>query len=798
MPGNRRSFFKRMLGLFGGGGLLSVPTSVADHPGGTVGEHVAPDPAAAHALRDGQSTDVHTDLTFDLVIAGGGIAGTTAAISAARNGVKVALVHERSMLGGNSSSEVKLVPENIAGHRAWVKEMGIHDEFHTEERVRDHQVGREGLMNCHWDLVLYEKVILEPNITLFLNTHMHRVTMRDAKRIDSIYCIQLGSERTFMLRAPLFLDATGDGVLAHRAGAECRWGREARSEYGEEAAPDTPDENKMGSTLFFRAVDTGRPVPFARPEWAAEFPTEDDLYKRGHSHVEGGYWWIEVGTPYHQIHDNNAITHEALRQLLGVWDHIKNRGDHGAENYGLEFVGWWPYKRECRRIMGDYVISQQHLQDPKPLDDAVAYGAWSIDIHTQGGVLARDQIPCPPLRSDEYWDEVSTYPYGIPLRALYSKNVENLMMAGRPISCSYVGFSSSRVLSTGCIVGQAAGVAASICTKKGATPRDVAQRHAREVQQLLLTQDGHIPGVVNEDPNDLARQAKVTASNSAALHFPEGVEPFDLSVPHAQIFPVSGDRVDGIALFLQSELDADTEVSLTLREAPHVWDFRSTVDLASATALVPARSRGWVTFPLNARVTPERFYAVYLPAAPGLRWLGYQDEHGKPCVSPVGVTPADLPGAKRWRPMVGGVSLAMRVSPEIRPFEAANVSRGTNRPDQWTNLWISDPSNELPATLELGWPKAIACNTIQLTFDTNANYRVRDALFRYPECIRDYRLEYRNGSKWKSIAEVTGNYVRRRVHRFDRVTTDTIRLTALATNGAPSARVYEVRVYDEA
>lgn len=797
MPGNRRSFFKRMLGLFGGGGLLSGPTFAAD-PGGTDGEQAATEPAAAHARFDGPSTDVHADLSFDLVVVGGGIAGTTAAISAARNGVKVALVHERSMLGGNSSSEVKLVPENIAGHRAWVKEMGIHDEFHTEERVRDHQVGREGLMNCHWDLVLYEKVILEPNITLFLNTHMHRVTMRDAGRIDSVYCIQLGSERTFTLRASLFLDATGDGVLAHRAGAECRWGREARSEYGEEAAPETPDEKKMGSTLFFRAVDTGRPVHFVRPEWAAEFPTEDDLYKRGHSHVEGGYWWIEVGTPYHQIHDNNAITHEALRQLLGVWDHIKNRGDHGAGNYGLEFVGWWPYKRECRRIMGDYVITQQHIQDPKPLDDAVAYGAWSIDIHTQGGVLARDQIPCPPLRSDEYWDEVSTYPYGIPLRALYSKNVENLMMAGRPISCSYVGFSSSRVLSTGCIVGQAAGVAAAVCTQRGTTPRIVARQHAREVQQLILRQDGHIPGVLNEDSNDLARQAKVSASSSAALQFPEGLEPFDLKFPHAQIFPVSGNRIDEVALLLQSDLVADVQIRLSLREAPHVWDFRSTDDIAHAIAIVPARSREWVRFPVNTRVKPERFYFASLPAMPGLHWLGHADEHGKPCVSPPGVTPADFPGAQRWRPLVGGVSLAMRLSPESRPFEAANVNRGSNRPDTWTNLWKSDPSQGLPAELELQWTKPVAFNTIQLTFDTNTNYRVRDALFRYPECIRDYRLEYRDGSMWKSIAEIKGNYVRRRVHSFDRVTTDTIRLIALATNGASSARVYEMRVYDEA
>lgn len=787
MIGDRRGFFKQLMGLLGGGGFLA---------GGqrAYGERQAH--AQTQVVHD-DGLDVHAVLDFDLVVVGGGIAGTTAAISAARNGVKVALVHERSMLGGNSSSEVKLVPENIAGHRAWVKEMGIHDEFHTEERVRNHLPCREGTMNCHWDLVLYEKVILEPNISLFLNTHMHRAIMRDPAHIESVYCIQLGSERTFELRAPLFMDTTGDGVLAHRAGAECRWGREARADYSESAAPLEADEKKMGSTLFFRAVDTGTPVPFVRPEWAASFPTEDDLYKRNHSYLDGGYWWIEVGAPYHQIHDNNAITHEALRQLLGVWDHIKNRGDHGAENYALESVGWWPYKRECRRIVGDYVITQQYIQNPTLLDDAVAYGAWSIDIHTQGGVLSRDKEPCPSLKSDENWDEVSTNPYGIPLRALYSRNIENLMMAGRPISCSYVGFSSSRVLSTCCIVGQAAGVAAAVCAKRGIAPREVARRHAREIQQLILKQDGHVPGIVNEDSRDLARNAKLNASSEAPLQFPEGIEAMDLTMPHAQIFPVSAKRIDVVEAFIRSELNTSTELTLSLREAPHVWDFRATKDLARTTAIVPAGSTGWVPFRLNARVKPERFHYVCTEPAPGLHWLAYRDEPGKPCVSPAGVTPANRPGRERWRPIVGGCSLAMRVTPESRPFAAANANRGTNRPDQWTNLWMSDPQRPLPATLELRWPSHVTCNTIQFTFDTNANYRVLDPLFRYPECVKDYSVEYRDAGTWRSIAEVTGNYVRRRVHRFDRIQTDAIRLTVLATNGSRSTRVYEVRVYDE-
>ncbi len=146
-----------------------------------------------------------------------------------------------------------------------------------------------------------------------------------------------------------------------------------------------------------------------------------------------------------------------------MWDHIKNKGEHGAENYGLEFAGFWPYNCESRRSIWDYVIAEEHVRYPKLLEDAVAYGTWGIDIHTQGGILARHVEPYPPPRTDKNWEQLGALVYGIPLRSLYSRKVENLMMAGRPISCSYVAFASSRVLSTGSIVGQAVGVAASLC-----------------------------------------------------------------------------------------------------------------------------------------------------------------------------------------------------------------------------------------------------------------------------------------------------------------------------------------------
>ncbi len=784
----RRQFFE-FIGAALGGSLFHPRKLEAAQP---------PPAGPAHVTMPSHAHPGAIRADYDIVVVGGGIAGTSAAIAAARNGAKVALVHERAMLGGNSSSEVRLYPENATAHQVWIKECGIFEELHLEERVRNHAPYREGLMNCHWDLVLYEWVIREPNITLYLNTHMHRVTMANAGAIASVYCIQLGSEKCFEFAAPLFIDCTGDGVLAHKAGAECRWGREARSEYHEPLAPDAADDDVMGSTLFFRAVDTGNSVPFTRPAWAAEFPNETDFVGRNHTQIEAGYWWIEVGAPYHPIHDNNAIVHEGLRQLLGVWDHIKNHGDHGAEQFGLEFVGFWPYKRECRRILGDYVLTQQHLQDPQPIEDNVAYGVWFVDIHTHG-ILDRGKAPYTSPFADENWDAKGTRCYGIPLRALYSRNVHNLMMAGRPISASYVAFSSTRVLCTGSVVGQAVGVAAALAAKYKKTPSEIAARHAKECQQIILRDDGYIPGVANEDADDLARSATVTASSEAVLMFPQRAdEEEELRLPLAQIVPISAKRIDEVSVLLRSTLDRDVELSLGLRHAVHVWDLRGVDDIARTRAIVPAGHDGWVTFELNARLRPERLYYIHLNRQPGVFWkMSHETDDGLSQRCPVGVTPASFPGRVHWRPIRDGRSFCMRLAPESRPFAAVNVIRGTNRPDTWTNLWQSDPDAGLPATLQLQWRKPVTFNRVHITFDTNMNRRVRLPLFRYPECVRDYALEYRTGLGWSPLVEQRGNYMRRRIHTFELITTDHLRLTIHATNGIANARVYELRVYNE-
>jgi hypothetical protein len=757
-------------------------------------------------IRPGTIDVIHQK--FDLVVVGGGISGTCAAISAARNNVRVALVHERSTLGGNSSSEVRLYPEDTCDFSPWIRESGILEEIHTEERVRNWEPGIEGLMNSHWDLVLYEWAKREKNLTLFLNTTMREVEMADAEHILAIHAPQLGTEKEFILEAPLWVDASGDGVLVYRSGAEFRWGIEARSEYQEFLAPEKASDGLMGNTLFFRARDTGRPAQFKLPEWAVEFAREEDLVNRGHGFIDAGYWWIEVGYPLHPIKDNEAIRDEALRQLLGVWDHIKNHcTDDGirarAQNYALEFVGFWPYKRESRRVLGDHILTEKDVRNPSPHPDDLAYGAWGIDIHVPGGIKERHVAPYPYPKGDAYFKDYGTIPYGIPLRSCYSRNVRNLLVAGRPLGASYVAFASSRVLTTGAVVGQGVAVAAALCTKYKCEPRAVAADHAGEMQQILLRQDAFIPGVLNADPNDLARGAQATASSDAALQFPESETFHKANFPLAQLFPVSTERLEGVELLLESTANEPIAVSLGLRKAPHVWDLRSSGVVATAHATLPPKHKGYVRFNLNAPTQPGSLYFVHIDAHPEVGWAMFLEKEGEASAIPVGTTAADLPpGSSLWRPFTGGKSFGLRVLPEQRPYTAQNVVRGGNRPDIWSNIFVSDPARGLPAWIELRLSHPVPINQMQITFDTECNRRNQLPLYRYPECVKKYEVAVatvsiaRDAHGWKTVARIDENYARRRVHVFDTVQSDQLRITILETNGNPAARIYEVRFYN--
>ncbi len=449
-------------------------------------------------------------LKSDVVVAGGGMAGVCAAIAAARHGARVVLIQDRPMLGGNASSEIRMTVSgaDVSGGRPNARETGILEELRLENAVRNPQ--RCAQM---WDLLLWEWVTREPNITLLLNTSLDGAIMaespiRDAPaRIAAVTATRTSTEDRFTIRARIFVDCTGDGRLGAEAGADYVVGREGKAEYGERSAPNVGDRLTLGSSILFQARDYGRPMPFRAPDWIQPI-SEEDLRHRPHQPFSYGFWWVEWGGELDTIKDNEQIRDALYRIALGVWDHIKNGGNHGAENWALEWIGLLPGKRESRRFLGDHVLTQQDLEQAVLFPDRVAYGGWPIDTHPPRGIFARDEAPCEQPRLETV--------YSIPLRSLYSRNIVNLMMAGRNISATHLAFASARVMATCAVEGQAVGTAAAMAVQRDVTPRDLAAHHIAALQQMLLKDDAYIPHLANADPTDLSRRAAVRASSEAA------------------------------------------------------------------------------------------------------------------------------------------------------------------------------------------------------------------------------------------------------------------------------------------
>ena len=430
----------------------------------------------------------------DLCIVGGGMAGVCAAISAARNGVKVALVQDRPVLGGNSSSEIRVhvCGADRHGKIPNVRETGVLEELRLENLRRNPQ--RSFSM---WDTVLYEKVMAEPNLRLFLNCSCLDAKM-DGKRIESITGWQLTTQTYHTIEADLFADCSGDAILAPLTGAEFRVGREARSEYGESIEPEVADKKTMGMTCLFQAKDMGSPQPFEPPSWANDYPTEADL-PRHHGWLQMGYWWVELGGENDSIHDTEKLRDELLKITFGIWDHLKNHGDHGAENWALDWVQFLPGKRESRRYIGDHVLTQNDVESEGRFPDVVAFGGWTMDDHHPAGFLHKG----PPTIFHP-----APSPYGIPYRCLYSKNIENLLFAGRCASMSHAAMSSTRVMGTASSMGQAVGTAAALAIKGKVTPRQV---EIKTLQQTLLARDAYLPWV-KQELSELTRTAGLKAS----------------------------------------------------------------------------------------------------------------------------------------------------------------------------------------------------------------------------------------------------------------------------------------------
>lgn len=705
---------------------------------------------------------------YDVIVIGGGIAGISASISAARLGCKVALVHNRPVLGGNFSSEIKVhITGASGGGHMFARESGIVDEIVTEARFSS-IFGRSVWLETAQDIVLLDMVKQEPGIELFLDAEAKEAIMEGSSRIRAI---RVESEKgSFTLSAPIFIDCSGDGVIAYSAGAEYRMGREGKEEFGESLAPDKPDGYVLGSSLMFTTKELDHPVKFTPPGWAYRFEDKDLPY-RSHSPRELNYWWIEYGGMLDTIKDNDRIKEELTKILFGVWDHIKNRGNHRAENFILDWIGQMVGKRESRRFIGDYILTQKDLEDGTLFPDRVAYGGWSIDLHPPAGIFDPGH-PCEQYKLPD--------PYSIPFRSLYSENIENLMFAGRNISASHVALGSTRVQGTCGVMGQAAGTAAYLCKKYDLMPRDIYKNHIKELQQLLLREDCYIIGIKNEDPEDIARISKVSASSSRKLEIENFTTLIPLNSPMGESFMVTDSRIDDISLYFSST--REREIVLSLYKVNSLRDINLDDLIATSREKLEANFEGWIDFPVDRDVNPG-YYLIKVEGSPDV-YIGYNPR------SFPGIQRIDL--SSKFNTARGVYPL--RLNPPSKPYGPENIINGISRPTcSAPNLWISEEG--FPQSVDLDFPEPQRINTIYITFDTNLDTPEPFRNVPEPECVRDYAVYYKiNGERIKLLEE-RGNYHRRRVHRFNEIECEGISIEVLSTNGDPYARIYEIRIY---
>lgn len=438
---------------------------------------------------------------FDVCVVGGGMAGVCAAIAAARNGAKTALVQDRPVLGGNASSEVRMW---ICGaHGKNNKETGLLEEIQLENLYRN-----PALSYSVWDSVLWAKVRFQPNLTLFLNCSCTDAEM-DGDAIVGITAWQGTSQTWHRLRAKQFIDCSGDSILAAVTNAEFRVGREARGEFDEDIEPTVGDQKTMGNSLLIQMRRTDESQPYIAPPWAYKFTYPSDLPHRIRGVNATNFWWLEIGGINDTIRDAESIGDELTRIGYGVWDYIKNYAPERAqaENWALEWVGSLPGKRESRRYVGDHILTQNDVRGGGAFEDIVAFGGWSMDDHHPAGLL----YPGKPTLFHP-----APSPYGIPYRSLHSRNVVNLLFAGRNISVTHAALSSTRVMATCAVIGQAAGTAAALCIRHDCFARALGTgERLRELQNTLMDDDAWLPGKTRP-LSSLARSATLTTRGDGA------------------------------------------------------------------------------------------------------------------------------------------------------------------------------------------------------------------------------------------------------------------------------------------
>ncbi|RYF24130.1 MAG: FAD-dependent oxidoreductase [Flavobacteriales bacterium] len=745
----------------------------------------------------------HTELHGELVVAGGGLAGVCAAITAARAGVKVTLVQDRPVLGGNASSEVRLwilgATSHMGNNNRWAREGGVIDEILVENTFRN--VNGNALI---FDTILLDMVTNEPNITLFLNTAIYQVEKNDLEQIKSVSAFCSQNQTNYSFYAPLFCDATGDGIVGFLAGAAFRMGAESKEEFGERFAPSKEYGELLGHSLYFYSKNVGQPVKYVAPSYALKDITKIPRFKNFNALEYGcNLWWLEYGGRLDTIHDTEDIKWELWKVAYGAWDYIKNSGNFPeAANLTLEWIGTIPGKRESRRFEGDYMLRQQDIVDQQLHYDAVAYGGWSIDLHPADGVFS-EKPGC------NQWHGKGIYQ--IPYRCLYSRNVGNLFLAGRIISASHVAFGSSRVMATCAHAAQAVGLAAKLCITHEVNPAAIGKDdYIVELQQELLRSGQHIPEIILVDPLDLVKSAKISASSEfTMMKLDKSADLHSLDTAMAQMIPLQKGKIESFTIAVFG-LEA-TELSVELRVSSNPSNHTPEEVIARKNVQV---GKGYNEYKLDFAVELKDNVYVFLtflknPAVQlcltDQRVTGILSvfnkvnkkvsNNGKQVPPPdIGVHEFEFWTPER-RPL--GKNIAFSYSAPTESFCALNVCNGIDRPVSSPNAWVANLADPNPDVV-LEWEEQVSIKNIDLFFDTDYDHPMESVLMEHAEeiipfCIKSY---YILDDKGEIVYKASDNHQTRNHIVFDHpVNTKSLTIKVEHPSTLVPASIFSIRCY---
>jgi len=700
----------------------------------------------------------HEEKEYDLVVIGGGMSGVCCAITAARQGVRTALINARPVLGGNTSSEYRVwalgATSHMGNNNRWSREGGVIDEILVENTYRNKE-GNPVL----FDTVLIDKVLAEKNIDLYLNTVVSGLEKINSRTISEVFAFNPYNQIEYTFKGRFFVDCSGDGIAAFLAGASYRVGAEDKEEFNEGFAPDIERYGELlGHSILLYTRDTGEPVKYVAPDFALKH-AEQKIARLSNSNYLTAqthgckYWWIEYGGRLDTVHDTEQIKYELWKVVYGIWDYMKNSGKYPElETYTLEWVGLLPGKRESRRYMGHYMLTQQDVIQQISHYDDVAFGGWSIDLHPSDGVYSKENA-C------NQWHSKGVY--AIPYRCYVSKDLDNLWLCGRLISASHVAQGSSRVMCTAAHGGQAVGMAAALCVENNYQPADLLKEaNIVELQRRLIASGQYIPGLRLGDFGGLVTTASISSSSTLELSsVKKGNTSNTLTYPAALLLPLRAGQMPKISVEATLADKADSNIlSVELRTSERADNFTPEVVLKKQQYILhPGKQDVEVDF--GTQLEHDGYYFICFmtnPAIsltesntilPGVKTVyNYQNaavsNFGKQ-VAPEGI---GVDSFEFWCPKrrPEGKLIAFRLSQAELVYSADNIKNELFRPVVGTNMWAASMEDSHPC-IQLEWEKDQVIHNIRLYFDTDMDQALENVQMGHydsvaPTCVRAFRI----------------------------------------------------------